>query len=989
MKRKFLCLLLALCLLVSVFPARTHAAGNSGSCGENVTWAFDAATGTLTLSGSGETDPYSRGEPLPWADLKPQITKVVVGEGITIIGYDFFKDCTALTEVELPGTLLELASGVFQNCTALTGTLILPESLTYIGGNVFRNTGLSAVIICADMEYLGGYTFAECPALQQVWFLGDAPRDFGDDLFYGSTLYALYPDGNDTWNEYNLLQYGGTVSWMRFDPETGEPIPDEVYWSFDETTGTLYIEGTGPVPGFLTDEQPWYDLREQILHVVVGEGITEIGNKAFYTQFYNLQTLTLPSTLMYIGNQAFYGCGKLQNVTFPAGLKGIGFSAFGDCLSMTQVILPDSVMVIGGGAFSRCTELTDLTLPAGLVTLGGSAFEECRKLANVTMPQMPNLTEIGEGVFYLCDGLTNLDFYTADTIQDGMFSYCQGLTEVTIPDCVTVIGERALWHCDSMTKITLSSQLKRLDDHALYGCDMLEEVIFTGNAPMIGEKALGNMTLTCYYPENAANWTEEVLQNYGGSITWIPYNTGTGIPEPEPDITGMCGDNVMWGFLERTGKLTLSGTGSTYDYRDGGPTEWKEFRNRIRSIEVKPGVTGLGTSIFDRCVNVEAVTLHEGLKTIGMFAFWHCDSLTELVIPESVTHIEPAAFRDCSSLVSVKLPSHMTRIPDTSFRGTGMTSYTVPSHITEIGSSVFSHTDFLKRVVIHDGVTKIGDHAFAFAAALKEVTWPSSAKTVEVATFYECGLTSFVIPATVTAVEDYGFYNCRELEKLYVLGDLKTIGDHVFTDCAKLTIYGRSGTNVEQYAKANGIPFVAIEPARDFLDVPAGSFYAKPVRWAVENGITSGIADFTFGPGNPCNRAQAVTFLWSAAGKPEPTITSHPFTDVPAGSFCEKAVLWALEKNITSGTDETHFSPLATCNRATIVTFLYKALGSPELTAAENPFEDIPDESWYTAPVLWAKEMGITSGTDATHFSPASLCNRAQMVTFLYSAYNK
>jgi hypothetical protein len=157
----------------------------------------------------------------------------------------------------------------------------------------------------------------------------------------------------------------------------------------------------------------------------------------------------------------------------------------------------------------------------------------------------------------------------------------------------------------------------------------------------------------------------------------------------------------------------------------------------------------------------------------------------------------------------------------------------------------------------------------------------------------------------------------------------------------------------------------------------------------VEKGITSGTSDTTFSPAASCNRAQAVTFLWAAAGKPEPTITEHSFVDVPKGSFCEKAVLWAVEKGITTGTDETHFSPLATCNRATIVTFLYKAFNSPEVSAAENPFEDVPDESWYTAPVLWAKEAGITSGTDATHFSPASLCNRAQMVTFLYSAYNK
>jgi hypothetical protein len=203
---------------------------------------------------------------------------------------------------------------------------------------------------------------------------------------------------------------------------------------------------------------------------------------------------------------------------------------------------------------------------------------------------------------------------------------------------------------------------------------------------------------------------------------------------------------------------------------------------------------------------------------------------------------------------------------------------------------------------------------------------------------------------------------------------------------AEADYWGNTKTTHKDYY--GNVTWKSYEPM-DFNDVFPYSFYYNPILWAVEKGITSGTSDTTFSPAASCNRAQAVTFLWAAAGKPEPTITEHSFVDVPRGSFCEKAVLWAVEKGITTGTDETHFSPLATCNRATIVTFLYKALGSPELTTAENPFEDIPDESWYTAPVLWAKEAGITSGTDATHFSPASLCNRAQMVTFLYSAYNK
>ena len=177
-------------------------------------------------------------------------------------------------------------------------------------------------------------------------------------------------------------------------------------------------------------------------------------------------------------------------------------------------------------------------------------------------------------------------------------------------------------------------------------------------------------------------------------------------------------------------------------------------------------------------------------------------------------------------------------------------------------------------------------------------------------------------------------------------------------------------------------------PHNPFVDVPAGSFFHIPVLWAVQQGITSGTDATHFSPGQSCNRAQVVTFLWAAAGRPEPKSTVNPFTDVPRGSFCEKAVLWAVEKGITSGTDATHFSPLASCNRATVVTFLWAAKGKPA-AAAENPFTDVPDGAWYAAPVLWALENGITSGVSATEFGTAAVCNRAQVVTFLYKAFGK
>ena len=173
-----------------------------------------------------------------------------------------------------------------------------------------------------------------------------------------------------------------------------------------------------------------------------------------------------------------------------------------------------------------------------------------------------------------------------------------------------------------------------------------------------------------------------------------------------------------------------------------------------------------------------------------------------------------------------------------------------------------------------------------------------------------------------------------------------------------------------------------------FTDVPEGSFYYEPVMWAVEEGITNGATETTYNPNGTCLRAQVVTFLHRADGNPEPTSTRNPFTDVKSGDFFYKPVLWAVEKGITNGTSATTFGSYANCNRAAVVTFLWRAAGSPEPESTANPFVDVKATDFFYKPVLWAVENGITNGVDATHFGPTADCNRAQVVTFLYRAFN-
>ena len=177
------------------------------------------------------------------------------------------------------------------------------------------------------------------------------------------------------------------------------------------------------------------------------------------------------------------------------------------------------------------------------------------------------------------------------------------------------------------------------------------------------------------------------------------------------------------------------------------------------------------------------------------------------------------------------------------------------------------------------------------------------------------------------------------------------------------------------------------KPTFRFDDVqdPA-QYYYEPVYWAVEQGITTGTSTTKFSPNAGCTRAQVVTFLWRAAGKPAPTETTNPFKDVAKGQYYYDAVLWAVEKEITNGTSKDTFDPEKTCTRAQIVTFLWRYAGKPAPTKTSNPFTDVTAGQYYTDAVLWAVEKEITKGTSANKFSPNDTCTRAQIVTFLYRA---
>ena len=337
----------------------------------------------------------------------------------------------------------------------------------------------------------------------------------------------------------------------------------------------------------------------------------------------------------------------------------------------------------------------------------------------------------------------------------------------------------------------------------------------------------------------------------------------------------------------------------------------------------------------------------------------------------------------------------------------------LPPTCTEPGRSVHFRCICGAEFVDNRGFERITDENWGVfpPRGHKESEWHSNGtEHYKVCLRRECGQT---IPETVGA-HTGGTADCRSQAQCEICGALygeKT--DHVYSsdwDYKDVTGHAHKCTTIGCGAHSAIVPHTpgpaatATEPQvcldcgyvikwaaaqNPFTDVFPSDYYYDAVLWAVNATpqITAGTTATMFSPNATCTRAQVVTFLWRASGEPEPASTNNPFADVKSDQYYYKAVLWAVENGITAGTTATTFSPNAGCTRAQVVTFLWRAKGKPAPLATNNPFTDVKQDYYYDA-VLWAVENGITAGTSPSTFSPNATCTRGQIVTFLFRAEN-
>ena len=503
------------------------------------------------------------------------------------------------------------------------------------------------------------------------------------------------------------------------------------------------------------------------------------------------------------------------------------------------------------------------------------------------------------------------------------------------------------------------------------------------------------------------------------------------------DLSGECGEELTWSFEPQTGVLTLSGSGEMYNYQMG-KAPWQAYGSQILELSLPEGMTRIGSHGFCNLSGVRELHLPETLETIELCAFIDCTALTALEIPDSVTLINDNAFMGCSGLETVKLsaaldsvnpavfssctglkemdfPEGMTEICEYAFNGcTGLQKLSFPSTMKEIGRRAFGDCSSLEKLKLPNNLQSIGSLAFQGCTGLDSVTIPNSVETVGSGAFMDCtGLREVILrnPNCLIGVADGRAQTSDSGEDLklspgsvqsdsgenlvydyqyapYTLGTAENTiiyskHDEALAETGEIEQDRKLSRYPETYAETYGYRFF---PINTFTDVKDGAYYQIAVAWAVGNKITGGTGGGKFSPSKTCTREQVVTFLHAAAGKPDPTLTECPFTDVKPGKYYYNAVLWALENKITGGTSATTFGVGKGCTREQVVTFLHKVSGSPEPSLTECAFTDVNPNKYYYKSVLWALENGVTSGMNATTFGVGKTCTRAQIVTFLYAA---
>ena len=525
-----------------------------------------------------------------------------------------------------------------------------------------------------------------------------------------------------------------------------------------------------------------------------------------------LTGVTLPDSIVQIGNQAFLGCTGLLEIVIPAGIKTIASETFSGCTALERVTMPEGVVSIGANAFNGCVALVNVSLPSTVEEISTSAFSGCEQIA-YTVYENGRYLGGAQNPYLLFDGAVDTSVATfnihANTrfIWDSALLGCGALTSIVIPEDVRMIGEGAFAGCAGLTSVTIPEKVTTIGENAFYECAALTSVTIPPSVGLIGVNAFyGCTALTGVYISDVAPWCKADLFKNG--LGNAPYSNP----------------------LFYAKKLYLNG-------------------NLVTDLVIPDGVTVIGRNAFYGCESIKSVSFPQGLTTIGYKSFVNCIGIENLVIPEGVVKFS-TSFAGCTSLKSVTLPSTLTDCYGDSYVSWGdsgtLANFTGCKNLTEVhisdlaawcqidfgwistsnplfyADSLYLNGELVTEVVVPAGVTEIGTMAFHGYSALTSVTLPSDVVTIGDGAFGACkNLKNVTISSGIQTIGESAFRDCKALTQIAIPYSVTKIEAMAFSGCSALGsaefertsgwTYGATG------AAAKTIHFTSASEAADYL----------------------------------------------------------------------------------------------------------------------------------------------------------------------------
>ena len=587
--------------------------------------------------------------------------------------------------------------------------------------------------------------------------------------------------------------------------------------------------------------------RYDLTAITLPESIMSIGNNAFRNS--SITTINLPDNIFSLGNGAFASCLKLTSIIIPPYITEISTSIFWGCTNLTSITLHDEVSTIGYGAFAMCANLEELALPESVIAIKADAFYGCSNLKEIALPK--KLTVLGEGVFGDCVSLAKIEIPEGVTsIGAYTFSKCSSLTEVILPNSITSIGETAFTNCSSLTKITLPESMEKIGEGAFWGCASLVSIDIPMSVTSIGSAtwadcenlesinvAEGNKNyvnvdgilfnidktlLLCYPSQRKGAY---IVPDSVTEISILAFNKCKYLTEVTiPNSVEVM--EINFGACENLTAINILEGNQNYTDIDG-----VLFNNNKKRLIAYPGG------------KEGAYIIPSSVTEIMYSAFFGCPKLTSVTIPKSVKNVS-GGFKDCPLLESVTLSEGIKSVENYTFDNCpDLTELALPDSLTDIGNLAVSGDNNLKAInvsdknrtytsidgvlfrkgkseiviypnkkggeyAIPDGVKKIGGYAFYECTELTAIEIPSSVTSIEGRIFEGCTeLTSVIIPDSVTEMGSRTFAYCEKLKFVYIPESVTKIGYGMLLGSNDAIIITPKGSFAEEYAKKNNFRF--------------------------------------------------------------------------------------------------------------------------------------------------------------------------------------